>query len=74
MNRTEWLMARILVADQRDELPKDTLARRRFQGYTEAQIDDMHKREISFAKAVSELPTGHRRLDAVQTVRVGSRV
>jgi hypothetical protein len=61
VNRTEWLMAHILVADQCDEPPKDTLARRRLQGYTEAQIDDMHKRESSFAKTVSELPTGHRR-------------
>jgi glyoxylase-like metal-dependent hydrolase (beta-lactamase superfamily II) len=75
MNRTEWLMARMLVADQRDEPPKDVLARRKFQGYSEAQVDDMRQRGFgSFARAVSQLPTGHRRLDDGQHVRVGGRV
>ncbi len=75
MNRTEWLMARMLVADQRDEPPKDVLARRRFQGYSDAQIDDLRKRGFgSFARAVSQLPTGHRRLDEGQHVRIGGRV
>jgi glyoxylase-like metal-dependent hydrolase (beta-lactamase superfamily II) len=75
MNRTEWLMARMLVADQRDEVPKDILARRRFAGYSEAQIEDMRVRGFgSFARAVSQLPTGHHRLDDGQHVRVGGRV
>jgi glyoxylase-like metal-dependent hydrolase (beta-lactamase superfamily II) len=75
MNRTEWLMARMLIADQRDEPPKDVLARRKFYGYSEAQIEDMRQRGFgSFAKAVSQLPTGHRRLDEGQHVRIGGRV
>jgi glyoxylase-like metal-dependent hydrolase (beta-lactamase superfamily II) len=75
MNRTEWLMARMLVADQRDEPPKDVLERRRFQGYSEEQIESLRKRGFgSFAKAVSQLPTGHRRLDEGQHVRIGGRV
>jgi glyoxylase-like metal-dependent hydrolase (beta-lactamase superfamily II) len=75
MNRTEWLMARMLVADQRDEPPKEVLARRKFQGYNDAQIDDLRKRGFgSFARAVSQLPTGHNRLDNGQHVRVGGRV
>ncbi len=75
MNRTEWLMARMLVADQRDEVPNDVLIRRRFSGYSEAQIDGMRDRGFgNFARAVSQLPTGHRRLDDGQHVRVGGRV
>lgn len=75
MNRTEWLMARMLVADQRAEPPKEVIERRRFQGYDEAQIDDMRQRGFgSFARAVSQLPTGHRRLDDGQHVRIGGRV
>ena len=75
MNRTEWLMARLLVADQRSEPPAEILERRRFQGYNEAQIDTMRQRGFgSFAKAVSELPTSHHRLDDGQHVRIGQRV
>jgi glyoxylase-like metal-dependent hydrolase (beta-lactamase superfamily II) len=75
MNRTEWLMARMLTADQRDEPPKEILDRRRFQGYSEAQIEDMRKRGFGgFARAVSQLPTGHRRLEDGQHVRIGGRV
>ena len=75
MNRTEWLMARLLVADQRSEPPAEILERRRFQGYNEAQIDTMRQRGfVSFAKAVSELPTSHHRLDDGQHVRIGQRV
>lgn len=75
MNRTEWLMARMLVADQRDEVPNDVLIRRRFSGYSEAQIDGMRDRGFgNFARAVSQLPTGHRRLDDGQHLRVGGRV
>jgi glyoxylase-like metal-dependent hydrolase (beta-lactamase superfamily II) len=75
MNRTEWLMARMLTSDQRDEPPKEVLERRKFQGYTEAQVQDLRKRGFGmFAKAVSQLPTGHRRLDNGQRVRIGARV
>lgn len=75
MNRTEWLMARMLIADQRDEPPKDILNRRRFQGYNDAQIEEMRLRGFgNFARAVSQLPTGHRRLDDGQHVRIGGRV
>ena len=75
MNRTEWLMARMLTADQRDEPPKEILDRRRFQGYNEAQVEDMRKRGFGgFARAVSQLPTGHRRLEDGQHVRIGGRV
>ncbi len=75
MNRTEWLMARMLVADQREEPPKDILARRKFQGYTDEQVEDMPQRGFgNFAKAVSLLPTGHRRLDDGAHIRVGGRV
>lgn len=75
MNRTEWLMARMLVADQRDQPPKDVLERRRFQGYNDDQIEGMRAKGFGhFARAVSQLPTGHRRLDDGSHIRIGGRV
>jgi glyoxylase-like metal-dependent hydrolase (beta-lactamase superfamily II) len=75
MNRTEWLMARMLIADQQDNPPQEVINRRRFQGYDEAQLQRFASLGFgNFAKAVSRLPTGHRRLDDGQHVRVGGRV
>jgi glyoxylase-like metal-dependent hydrolase (beta-lactamase superfamily II) len=75
MNRTEWLMARMLVADQQDEPPAEVLERRRLQGYDDAAIEGFRKQGFgNFARAVSRLPTGHSRLDEGQHVRVGGRV
>jgi glyoxylase-like metal-dependent hydrolase (beta-lactamase superfamily II) len=75
MNRTEWLMARMLIADRQDEPPKDVLSRRRFQGYNDEQVERFRQLGFgNFARAVSQLPTGHQRLDDGQHVRIGGRV
>jgi glyoxylase-like metal-dependent hydrolase (beta-lactamase superfamily II) len=75
MNRTEWLMARMLIADRQDEPPKEVLTRRRFQGYDDTQIERFRQMGFgNFARAVSQLPTGHQRLDNGQHVRIGGRV
>jgi glyoxylase-like metal-dependent hydrolase (beta-lactamase superfamily II) len=74
MNRTEWLMARMLVADQADQPPEDVLNNRRFAGFDEERIDAVRKRGWGgFARAVSRLPTGHVRMDDGQVIRVGRR-
>ncbi|MGB5021401.1 MBL fold metallo-hydrolase [Sphingorhabdus sp.] len=75
MNRTEWLFIRMLVADQQDEPPKDVLERRIFQGYDQRHLDRFKAQGFgNFARAVSRLPAGHRRLEDGQHVRVGGRV
>ena len=74
MNRTEWLMARMLIADQADQPPEDVLNNRRFAGFDEERIDAVRKRGWGgFARAVSRLPTGHVRMDDGQVIRVGQR-
>jgi glyoxylase-like metal-dependent hydrolase (beta-lactamase superfamily II) len=74
MNRTEWLMARMLIADQADQPPEDVLSNRRFAGFDEERIDAVRKRGWGgFARAVSRLPTGHVRMDDGQVIRVGRR-
>jgi glyoxylase-like metal-dependent hydrolase (beta-lactamase superfamily II) len=74
MNRTEWLMARMLIADQADQPPEDVLSNRRFAGFDEERIDAVRKRGWGgFARAVSRLPTGHARMDDGQVIRVGQR-
>jgi glyoxylase-like metal-dependent hydrolase (beta-lactamase superfamily II) len=74
MNRTEWLMARVLVVDVRDEPPKEVIERRRFYGYSPDQIESFRQLGFGmFAKAVSRLPTNFVRLDDGQHVRIGKR-
>jgi 3-oxoacyl-[acyl-carrier protein] reductase len=75
MNRTEWLMARMLIAEQLEHPPEDVLSNRRFSGYDEQRIDTMRQAGWGgFARAVSRLPTGHVRMDDGQVIRVGQVV
>ncbi len=74
MNRTEWLMTRMLISDQREAPPEDVLARRKFAGFDDERIDQMRKQGWgNFARAVSRLPTGHVRMDDGDVIRVGKR-
>jgi glyoxylase-like metal-dependent hydrolase (beta-lactamase superfamily II) len=74
MNRTEWLMARLLTSDKRDEPPAEVLTRRKFYGYDDARIEKMRSGGWgNFARAVSRLPTGHVRMDEGDVIRVGKR-
>jgi glyoxylase-like metal-dependent hydrolase (beta-lactamase superfamily II) len=74
MNRTEWLIARLLVSEQLVSPPDDVIATRRFAGYSETRLEKFRQQGWgNFAKAVSRLPTGHRRLDDGQHIRVGNR-
>ncbi len=74
MNRTEWLLTRLLVAEQLDHPPKEVVAQRKYSGYDEERLEKFRTGGWgNFARAVSRLPSGHRRLDDGQVVRIGHR-
>ncbi len=74
MNRTEWMMARMLCLDKRPEPPKEVLVRRKFYGYSEERIEAMRLDGWGFfARAVSDLPTNHIRLDDGAVIDIGKR-
>ncbi len=75
MNRTEWLITRLLIADPQDNPPEDVVRLRRFAGYDEARLEIFRQQGWgNFARAVSKLPSGHHRLEDGKNVRVGNRV
>ncbi len=75
MNRTEWLIARLLVNEQLDSPPEEVIRTRKFAGYDDARLDAFRQQGWgNFARAVSRLPTGHHRLDDGKNVRIGARV
>jgi len=63
MNRTEWLMARMLTADIQDHPPKEAVARRKFSGFSEDRL----------AKFAKQVPISHRRVDEGEIVPIGKR-
>lgn len=72
MNRTEWLMARMLTADIRQEPPAEALAQMREAGWDEARVEKFRQRGWgNFAKMVSPLPISHVRLDEGAVISVG---
>lgn len=74
MNRSEYLLARMLTADVRDEPPAEAIAQVRGAGWSEAQIEAMRARGWgNFRKMVSPLPMGHVRIVEGQVIRVGAR-
>ena len=74
MNRTEWLLARMLTSETLEHPPEDVLRRRKHYGFDETRIEAMRNGGWgNFARAVSRLPSGHHRLDDGAVVRVGNR-
>lgn len=74
MNRTEWLMARMLTADVREEPPQETIDQMRLAGWDEARLDQMRARGWgNFARMVAPLPVSHVRLDEGASVAIGDR-
>ena len=64
MNRTEWLLTRMLLADKRDGVPDEALDEWRFCGWEQHLIDEFAKKGWGrFARAVSDLPIGHVRME-----------
>ncbi len=74
MNRTEWLMARMLTADVRAEPPAAASQQLVAAGWTAEQVEAAKTRGWgNFAKIVHELPVGHVRLREGDVVRIGAR-
>lgn len=74
MNRTEYLLARMLVADRRDAPPAEAVAQLVGAGWTDEQVATMKARGWgSFANIISDLPVGHVRIAEGDVIRVGNR-
>ncbi|ASR51170.1 MULTISPECIES: MBL fold metallo-hydrolase [Blastomonas] len=74
MNRTEWLMARMLTSDVRAEPPAEALDQMRMAGWDDARIEQMRQKGWgNFARMVSEVPVSHTRLDDGADVAIGAR-
>lgn len=74
MNRTEWLMAQLMINDARDEPPSQVLKRRKFYGYDDDRIEKLRQAGWGrFKQVVSKLPVNHVRMDDGDVIRVGKR-
>ncbi|KAA9010745.1 MBL fold metallo-hydrolase [Histidinibacterium aquaticum] len=73
-SRTAYLMARMLVLDEQESWPEETLAFYRGAGMSEevyaARVED---RPFNFADIVAPLPLGLRRLEEGECVEIGGR-
>ena len=72
MTRTEWLMARMLSSDARDEVPEEQIAFWRASGWDDDQIADAAKGGFSrFGKMIARLPLGYVRIRDGETLSIG---
>ncbi|MCA0243962.1 MAG: MBL fold metallo-hydrolase [Proteobacteria bacterium] len=71
MTRTEYLSARLNVADAEREAPEPVLAFYRRAGWDEASLAQVRQGHGRFGKVTSPLPEGHRRLQDGQRLTVG---
>lgn len=74
MTRSEYLLARLLVADVRDAPPPEVIERMCAAGWPEALIEAQQAQGWGrFAKAVSPLPEGHVRMRDGDRISIGAR-
>lgn len=72
MTRTEWLMARMLSADARDEVPEEQVAFWRGAGWDEEQVAAAEKGGFSrFGKMIARLPLGYTRIRDGERLTIG---
>lgn len=72
MTRGEWLTARMLIADVRDEAPDAYLKMQRAAGWDDATIAEMAGQGWGrFARMVFEMPVSYRRLQDGETLHMG---
>jgi glyoxylase-like metal-dependent hydrolase (beta-lactamase superfamily II) len=72
MTRAEWLYARLLAADRRDETPPEMIAFWRAAGWDDEQVAAASKRGWgNFARLVASLPLGFVRLKEGDTLAIG---
>ena len=74
MNRAEYLLARMLVADQRAEPPTEAVDQVVGAGWTDEQVGKMRARGWgNFSKIVTALPIGHVPMRDGDVIRIGTR-
>jgi glyoxylase-like metal-dependent hydrolase (beta-lactamase superfamily II) len=73
MTRTEYLSARLNVADTEREAPEQAIAFYRHTGWDEGPLEQFRKGYGRFGKTTSPLPVGHRRLHDGQWLRIGDQ-
>jgi glyoxylase-like metal-dependent hydrolase (beta-lactamase superfamily II) len=74
MNRTEYYLARMLIADRRDEPPPEAMAQLKGAGWTDDQMAVARAQGWgNLARIVAPLPTGHIRMTEGDVIRIGSR-
>ena len=74
MNRTEYLLTRMLMADVRDKPPVEAVNQLVAAGWNADQVATMKARGWgNFAKIVSALPVGHTRITEGDVIRIGKR-
>lgn len=74
MTRGEFMLARVLTLDVAPEVPPEVLAFYRRAGWSEAEVARMEAAGWGrFARGVSRLPTGYRRLRDGEVVTIGGR-
>ncbi|KQT34814.1 MBL fold metallo-hydrolase [Sphingomonas sp. Leaf412] len=72
MTRTEWLMARMLSSDSRDEVPPEQIAFWRACGWSPEQIASAEKGGFArFGKMIARLPLGFTRIRDGETLSIG---
>ena len=72
MTRTEWLMARMLSADAREEVPEEQIAFWRGAGWSDEQIAAASKGGFArFGKMIARLPLGYTRIRDGEVLRIG---
>lgn len=74
MTRGEWLTARMLIADARDEVPEDVTVFRRAAGWSEDQIAEAAREGWGrFRHIVHAMPLGYRRIVDDEVIAIGGR-
>lgn len=72
MTRGEWLTARMLITDARDDIPADVIRFRRAAGWSDDQIAEAGKQGWGrFRHIVHPLPQGYRRIVDGEMIRIG---
>lgn len=74
MTRAEFLTAKTLLLDARDEPPGEALAFYARAGFSDQALDAMRERGYgNYARAVAKLPVGYRRLEDGDELVIGGR-
>lgn len=74
MTRLEYVTARMLAADFSGGAPQEAVEFHRRAGWTEAQLDNLRKGWGQFARALSPLPAGFRRIEENDRLTIGGDI